>query len=137
VNISTASGASQSLINIGELENKGLEIDLNASVFARSNFFWDIGVNYAANRSEVISLTDGVDELDIGGYSYAQIIAKVGSPYPVIRTTSYERDPQGRVIVGDDGDPIQSSELTIQGKTSPDYIVGATTSLGWGGLNLY
>src|SRR5690606_9717619 len=29
VNISTASGASQSLINIGELENKGLEIDFN------------------------------------------------------------------------------------------------------------
>ena len=29
-----------------------------------------------------------------------QIIAKVGEPYPLIRTTSYQRDPQGRVIVG-------------------------------------
>ncbi len=137
VNISTASGASQSLINIGELENKGIEIDLNSALVARPNFFWDIGVNYAANRSEVLSLADGVDELDIGGYSYAQIIAKVGSPYPVIRTTAYERDPQGRVIVGDNGNPLQSSDLKIQGKTSPDYIVGATTSVGFGGLNLY
>ena len=137
VNVSTASGASSNLINIGEIENKGIELELNGTIIQSEDFTWNLGVNYSGFESEVLSLSEGVDQLDIGGYSYAQIIAEVGSPYPLIRTTSYERDPQGRVIVGADGDPLQSSDLKTQGKTSPDYIVGLNTNLTYKNFNLY
>jgi len=137
VNVSLASGASSNLVNIGEIENQGLEIDLNGKILKSDNFGWDVGFNYSGYESEVISLADGVDELDIGGFSNAQIIAKVGEPYPLIRTSYYERDPQGRVIVGEDGDPIQASGLATQGKTAPDYIIGLNTNIRWKNFSLY
>tara|TARA_R110002051_G_scaffold320565_1_gene406123 strand:- start:4057 stop:7140 length:3084 start_codon:yes stop_codon:yes gene_type:complete len=137
VNVSLASGASSSLINIGEIENKGLEIDLKGTILRSDNFTWDMGVNYSGFKSKVISLAEGVDELDIGGFATAQIIAKVGEPYPQIRTTDYLRDDQGRVIVGADGDPIQDSKNQIQGKTSPDYILGLNTNIRYKNWSFY
>ncbi|MDX1363774.1 MAG: SusC/RagA family TonB-linked outer membrane protein [Arenibacter latericius] len=137
VNVSLASGASSSLINIGEIENKGIELDVKGTLLRSTNFKWDLGVNYSGYKSKVITLADGVDELDIGGFSTAQIIAKVGEPYPQIRTTAYLRDPQGRVIVGDDGDPIQDSQNQIQGKTSPDYIIGLNSNIRYKNWSLY
>ncbi|WP_026810018.1 SusC/RagA family TonB-linked outer membrane protein [Arenibacter latericius] len=137
VNVSLASGASSSLINIGEIENKGIELDVKGTLLRSTNFKWDLGVNYSGYKSKVITLADGVDELDIGGFSTAQIIAKVGEPYPQIRTTAYLRDPQGRIIVGDDGDPIQDSQNQIQGKTSPDYIIGLNSNIKYKNWSLY
>lgn len=137
VNVSLASGAASTTINIGEIENKGLELDLLATILRSDNFTWNLGVNYSGYQSEVISLADGVDELEIGGYSNAQIVAKVGEPYPLIRTSAWQRDPQGRVIVGDNGDPLQSSTFATQGQTSPDYIVGLNTTIRYKNLSLY
>ncbi|PIY13314.1 MAG: SusC/RagA family TonB-linked outer membrane protein [Flavobacteriaceae bacterium CG_4_10_14_3_um_filter_33_47] len=137
VNISLASGASSALINIGEIENQGIELDLNGTILKSNDFKWDVGLNYTLQKSEVISIAEGVDELNIGGFTSAQIIAKVGEPYPQIRTTAYLRDPQGRVVVGADGDPIQDTQNQIQGKTTPDYIVGLNTNIRYKNWSLY
>jgi len=137
VNTSLASGASSAIINIGEVENLGLEVGLNGTVLRSDDFKWDIGLNYTLQKSEVISLADGVDELNIGGFTSAQIIAKVGEPYPQIRTTSYLKDSEGRVIVGANGDPIQDPINQIQGKTTPDYIVGLNTNMKYKNWTLY
>ena len=137
INVSTASGATSNTINVGEIENRGIELDINGTVLLTENFSWDLGVNYTGFDSEVLSLADGVDELNIGGFADAQIIAKVGEPYPQIRTTSYLRDPQGRVIVGDNGDPLQDSQNQIQGKTAPDYIVGLFSNIVFKNWSLY
>ena len=137
VNISHASGATSSLTNIGELEDIGLELDINANIFRTDDFSWDVGVNYFANKTKVISLTDGVDELDIGGFASAQVIARVGESYPLLRTTDYTRDDQGRVVVGANGDPIRDPNNHIQGKTTPDYTIGLNTTIRYKNFSLY
>jgi len=143
IDISYASGAGSLYTNIGEIENQGLEIDLNGGLIRTQDFSWDLGVNYSTNKSEVISLLDGVNEIEIGGpyldnsgYG-AAIVAQVGEPYPLIKATDYLRDAQGRVIVGEDGDPIANPNLTSQGKTTPDYIVGLNTRFEYKNFSLY
>lgn len=143
INTSVASGATSILTNLGEVENRGLEVDLSGTILKNEDFSWELSVNYALNSSEVISLSDGVDEIEIGspyvdgpGYG-AVVVAKVGEAYPLLKTTDYERDELGRVIVGDDGDPLEASDLQIQGKTTPDYIVGLNTTVKYKGLSLY
>ena len=137
VNISHASGATSSLTNIGELEDIGLELDLTGSIIRSEDFNWDVGVNFFTNRTKVLSLTDGVDELDIGGFASAQVVARVGESYPLMRTTDYMRDDNGRVVVGDNGDPIRDPNNQIQGKTTPDYTLGFNTTLRYKGFTLY
>jgi len=143
INTSYASGAQALFTNIGEIENLGLEIDLMGKVISSHDFSWDLGVNYSTIKSEVLSLAEGIDELEIGG-PYADnsgygavIVAQVGQPYPLIKTTDYERDAQGRVIVGADGDPIANPQLTAQGKTTPDYIVGLNSKIRYKNFTLY
>lgn len=137
VNTSYAAGATSVLMNIGEIENQGLELYLNGTVIQTDNFIWNLGANYTHYKSEVIALSEGIDQLNIGGYSDAQIVAEVGQPYPMIKTTVYQRDPQGRVIVGADGDPLQDTELKTVGKTSPDYVAGLNTSFSYKNFSLY
>ena len=137
INTSFASGAESILTNIGEIENKGLELDLKGFIFQTENFAWKLGVNYTGYKSKVISLFDGVEEVNIGGFTDAQVIAKVGEPYPLIRASSYLRDAEGRVIVGDDGDPIRDSQNRIKGQTTPDYIIGMNTQFTYKGWTLY
>lgn len=137
VNISLASGASSATVNVGEIQNHGAEVSLNGTVVRSEDFSWDLGVNWSPMKSEVISISEGVDELNLGGYTNAQVIAKVGQPYPQLRTTAYLRDPQGRVVVGANGDPLQDSNNQIQGKTTPDYTVGLNTTFRYKNWSLY
>lgn len=137
VNVSIASGASSSYINIGEVENKGLELDLDVRVLQSEDFSWNIGGNYSGFSSEVLSLAEGVDQLSIGGISSAEIVARVGEPFPLLSTTAYERDDQGRVVVGNNGNPIAASSNKVQGKTTPDYVVGLNTNINFKNFNLY
>ena len=137
VNISTASGATSLYTNIGEIQNLGLEIDLNGTIVRNDDFSWDMGVNVSKYKSEVISLKDGIDKVDLGGFAAAQIIARVGSPYPMISTTDYQRDSQGRVVVGDNGDPIQGAENVDQGQTTPTLTMGFNTTLKYKNFSLY
>ncbi|WP_348799404.1 SusC/RagA family TonB-linked outer membrane protein [Flavobacterium adhaerens] len=137
INTSFASGASSILTNIGEIENKGIELDLKGTIIQTQDFSWKLGINYSGFDSKVVSLFDGVDEVTIGGFASASVVAKVGESYPLIKTTSYLRDSEGRVIVGDNGNPIQDSAMQIQGKTTPDYIVGLNTQFSYKGWTLY
>jgi len=143
INVSQTSGAETLYTNIGEIENRGLEVDLNGGIIRTNDFSWDLGINYSTNDSEVLSLLDGVDEIEVGGpyldnsgYG-AAIVAQVGQPYPLLKATDYLRDAQGRVIVGADGDPIANPNLTSQGKTTPDYIVGMNTRFSYKNFSLY
>lgn len=143
INTSVASGATSIFTNLGEIENRGLEVDLSGKIIRSTDFSWDLGVNYSTNDSKVLSLTEGVDEVVVGGpyvdnIGYgAVIVAQVGQPYPLLKTSDYQRDEQGRVVVGEDGDPLEASNLQVQGKTTPDYIVGLNTTLKYKNFSLY
>ena len=137
INIANSSGANSMWTNIGEIQNQGIEVDLKGTIISSEDFGWNMGLNYTLMKSEVLSLTEGVDQVEIGGFAAAQVVAQIGQPFPMLRTTVYERDDQGRVIVGANGNPIQSTESKIVGKTSPDYIVGLNTNLRYKNFNLY
>ncbi|UKM65132.1 SusC/RagA family TonB-linked outer membrane protein [Flavobacteriaceae bacterium GSB9] len=137
VGISRASGASSYLTNLGEITNKGIEIDLNVVPIQTENFKWDVGFTFTKNESEVVDL-GGPDRLQVGlGFqNTATIFAKVGDPYPSLFAPGYNRDPQGRIIVEANGNPAPSSELINLGSTVPDIIAGVTTKLAYKGLSL-
>ena len=137
INVSTTSGATSILTNIGEIENKGIELDLKGTVIKTDNFSWKLGANYSGYKSKVLSLFDGVKEVELGGFADAQVIAKVGESYPLLKTTSYQKDAQGRTIVGANGNPLRDSNNQTQGQTTPKYIVGLNSTVTYKGFTLY
>ena len=128
---SSASGATSYLTNIGEIQNRGLELDLGLVPLKTENFKWDLNVSLSTNKSEVISLSDGAERLQVGtGFqNTATIFAQVGDPYPSIFAPGYVRDPDGNIVVGADGNPMATNEFINLGSTVPDLIVGLTTAI--------
>ena len=55
--------------------------------------------------------------------------------YPQIKASAYTRDPQGRIVVDGTGNPIED-DLQFMGKTTPDYILGLTSTFNYKDFSL-
>lgn len=62
VSLPQTSGVSSYVANIGESQNKGVELTLNGVIIDNPNGFrWDVGFNIYANRNELTKLASGQD----------------------------------------------------------------------------
>lgn len=79
VPISMTTGVSPTLTNVGEINNKGLEIELWGNILTKGDFKWDMGITASLIKSEVTALYGGQDIVfssDVD--AYARRIYKVG-----------------------------------------------------------
>ncbi|MEM6631714.1 MAG: TonB-dependent receptor [Bacteroidota bacterium] len=53
-------GFTQARVNLGEVENRGIELALQAVLLNTQNFSWTTNFNFATNTNEVISMASGV-----------------------------------------------------------------------------
>jgi hypothetical protein len=60
VGLPSTSGVSSITANMGQTQNKGIEISLNGTIIDNLNgWSWDLGFNLYANRNELVSLASG------------------------------------------------------------------------------
>ena len=125
VAVSFATGYSTKFFNAGEMENKGVELQINGTPVKKDNFSWDVMLNWSQNKNTVLSLAEGVDNLQLaslqGGVS---INARVGEPYGTIQGTDYVW-LNGQKVVGEDGYYKKSptSDIVL-GDINPDWMGG-------------
>jgi hypothetical protein len=106
VPLSLTSGFGSARRNIGTMENRGIEFEVNLVPIVTKDFKWDIDFNYAANRNKITSLPDGKD---IGNGSY---ILRVGQA----RLTYFQRIYAG--VDPANGDPLWYTNGTRTTKTN-------------------
>ncbi|GGB22521.1 SusC/RagA family TonB-linked outer membrane protein [Puia dinghuensis] len=142
--IPTSSGFNKALVNAASTDNKGLELELQATVIHTKDWGWKVGVNYTHTQSKVLAINGNQQSLTISqsvnpflfagqnNGSNANSFAVVGHAYPVIETYDWVRDGAGRVIVDAvSGTPTKSSSLSILGNANPTDILGVTTNVTW------
>lgn len=135
--ISSASGFSSKTINTGEVENRGVELSLRGTPVKTADFTWELYGTFTKNKSEVISLLDGVNQVVIGGFGGMSIVAAVGKPYGTFYATDLRKDAEGRVIVNpDNGLPLLSETPQYLGSYNPKWQGSIGTNLTWKGFNL-
>lgn len=108
------SGASSKLINAGNIQNKGIELQVDVTPIRTSDWRWTIGGNLARNRGKVVKLDDEVKEWQLmGAYDAApEIWAYENGPFGVL--TSYLNSPYMSPPVtfqGEKGDPRNGKML--------------------------
>ena len=84
VPLSTTTGHSSQTQNVGEVENKGFEIELSADVLKLGDFTWNIYSNYATNDNKVLKLAQRADGTDInldGSYNSTRVGMPLDSWY--------------------------------------------------------
>jgi TonB-linked SusC/RagA family outer membrane protein len=125
VAVSYATGSSSKYVNAGEVENKGMELTLRGVIVKKADFSWTTIVNWSRNRNKVISLFDGVDNLQLGSFQGGVTInATVGEAYGTIQGTDYVY-LNGERVVGSNGYYLKTSTSdNVLGDVNPDFIMG-------------
>ncbi len=139
VPVSTATGFSSKVLNAGEIENKGIEISFYATPVKTENFKWDFNVNWSQNRNTVISLTDGIENLELGSFQGGVTInARVGEPYGVIQGTDYTYHANGqRIVSATSGQYVKTGTSDkIIGDINPNYLMGISNNFKYKNLSL-
>lgn len=124
--VSSASGYTNAMVNGGNIENKGLELQLTGTPIKTKDFSWDITVNWSNNKSRVISLPGGIGNLQLAGFQGGITTnATVNEAYGSIKGKDYVYTDGQRTIDQSTGKYMitTTSDKTI-GNTTPDWIGG-------------
>jgi TonB-linked SusC/RagA family outer membrane protein len=81
VQLPAASGFGSSTQNIGEVENKGVEIGINTDNFLNKNFQWSTNFNISANRNEVKKLATQGARISNSAVQVTQVGEPISSFY--------------------------------------------------------
>ena len=153
VSVSPTAGFTTFIINAGEIENKGVELSLNANPIRSANFRWDVTVNFSANKNRVLSLNEGLEEIVVGsqfGYAGSTATLKYVPGYAVgnIYGTSYQRYYGGKtddgvnvqedlpIVIGANGFPVRDTKQRLLGNSQPKWIGGITNTLSYKNFSL-
>ena len=128
VPISGTTAYSSKVINAGEIENKGIEAQLNLIPFDSENFSWDLGFNFTKSNSKVITLNEGLESISLGSLWTASVEARPGQEFGTIYGNDFLRDNFGRKIIGDDGLAKRGDRIAL-GNINPDWYGGFTSQI--------
>jgi iron complex outermembrane receptor protein len=136
-----ANFSNQVVANVGDMENKGVEINLNGQVIRKSNFTWDLGVNATVNKNTITKLTIAPDP-NYPGNKFGGISGGVGNTI-MINSVGFNRgafyvfqqvyDAAGKPIEGlfvdRNGDgTINDKDLYQYKSADPKAFLGLTSN---------
>jgi TonB-linked SusC/RagA family outer membrane protein len=135
--ISIGSGFGSTSMNIGQLSNKGIEIQLSGTP-VKGDFTWDVSLNLARNKNKVIALNPGINELIMDQPRTETVYVKniVGKPFGVLTGWVQKRDAEGNRLYTATGEVVQSDNYEFLGNGVADLTGGLTNSFTFKHFNL-
>jgi len=136
--VPAATGYTSFHTNVGEITNTGFELLIGGYPVKTENFTWDISLNMAKNKNELIELIEDLQTYEFSTVNSGRVIvqATVGGEYGEIWGTDYKLTPDGDKVVDATGRPQASEEKVLLGNYQPDWSGGLMNSLSWRGITL-
>ncbi len=142
--ISATSGFGSTLINVGELTNKGVEILLTGSIIRQSDFSWDASLNFANNISNAVNLGKNAKGENIQFLNLEESRVRqgervrhiVGQPLGTIVGWKHKTNAQGVKMYTEDGYPIRSDAVEVLGTGIHPISAGLSNTFKYKGVTL-
>ncbi|HYG19336.1 MAG TPA: SusC/RagA family TonB-linked outer membrane protein, partial [Ohtaekwangia sp.] len=145
-NVPRVSGSTDIYANMGELENKGVEITLKATTLQSGDFRWETTLTYSSFRNKIIDLYgDGRD--DVGNRWFIGEPRGVIYDYEKVGVWQQGEDPAGWDASAKPGDLKFKGQITVDtnGDGKPDatdgvinaddrVVLGQTAPKWYGGM---
>ena len=132
------------LQNVGDMENKGIEVALNVVPIEKKDMRWEIGVNVAYNKNEITKLTASDDPSYLGvltggisgGVGNNIQIQRVGNPVNSFYVHQQVYDQNGKPLAGvyvdRNGDgQISDDDRYVYYKPDADVNIGFNTEFSY------
>ena len=95
--LASTTGGTSIVNNVGEMENKGLEVALGFMPVKSKDFNWDVSVVYSQNRNKVTKL--GSPTISQSNSAGAPSFLVEGQPASVFLGNPYARNPDGTLLL--------------------------------------
>ncbi|GGH29774.1 SusC/RagA family TonB-linked outer membrane protein [Sphingobacterium alkalisoli] len=143
--------------NVGEIENRGIELTLNGKVIDKENVKWNTGVVLSHNTNKVVSIAneeftrDFIELSDLGGAGQTGISQQrltPGAPIGQFYTWEWagynedgisvfnERDEQTGELTGGTTATPQRKDQTVTGSPQPKLVLGWNNTFTYKNLSL-
>ncbi|SHN33259.1 TonB-linked outer membrane protein, SusC/RagA family [Cyclobacterium lianum] len=137
VRLPSSLGFTTTVQNVGKVQNKGIELSLDAKVMDR-DFKWNLFGNMAFNRNKVVSLHNGEDILGafVGVLVVGDNVTILREGRPIGQFWGFEEDGYDengniRFVDRDDNGIINEGDKTYIGDPNPDFIYGLNSSMNY------
>jgi len=135
--------------NLGEVQNKGIEVELNSIILSTSGFIWKSHLSFSLNRNKIVHLYgtdtdgDGKEDDDIGNSWF--IGKSIGAIYNYKTDGIYQIDddiPDGfvagkfRPVDVDGSGELDENDRTVIGCTEPNFRVGFYNEMKYKNISL-
>ncbi|MCA6513478.1 MAG: SusC/RagA family TonB-linked outer membrane protein [Chitinophagaceae bacterium] len=148
--LSNTSGYTSRRINAGLITNYGVEMMLTGTPIKKKDFVWDAFLNFSANRSKVLELSDGLTNYVMASRRVtveARVGERMGSMFGIgfARVQSTDRNApyydasgqySGQMVFGTNGRPIRTTNRIYLGNYNPDWLLGIGNSFTFKGIKL-
>jgi TonB-linked SusC/RagA family outer membrane protein len=134
-NIAASTGYRQITSNIGQITNDGIELMVNINPVKTQNFNWDFIYLYNKANMVLDKLSEelGVSEYLINSAYETEFVAIPGQQLGMYRIPDYKYSPDGKIIVGDNGLPVEGDKILI-GSSVPDFNMSFTNNISYKGF---
>jgi len=151
--------------NIGKVNNKGIEIELNTTNITNKKFTWKTTANFATNKNKLLNYGDKEYEDNFGERSevYRAIVGQPAIQYYGYKTdgvyTSFEEVAAAKALKDENGNPftytkfapivggikvvningdnkIDTEDRTVLGDPFPDFTLGITNTFTYKNFDL-
>lgn len=134
-----STGYTSQTTNLGDVKNTGVELMLHGTPVKKGNFSWDISVNYAQNKNEVVKSSGG--EIFLAGFGGTSIVAIEGEEMGLFKTTvpkTVEIDGVEHLVVDGNGMVQAKSDLEVLKDKSVNekFRAGLTNTFTYKGLSV-
>ena len=135
-------------LNSGSVQNKGIELSINATPVKKRDFTWDVTLNLSGNRGTLGDFLPGVTffyvtDVQIGGVKAASVpnggyfLGLTGDRWLREKDTDGNEIPDGRYIVDESTGLYAPTTVTtnVVGNREPDFIGGLNNNLQYKNLS--
>lgn len=136
--VSSASSARRAFVNGGNIQNQGIELQLTASPIKTADFSWDISLNWSKNSSKVVSLPEGVENLQLAEFQGGVTLnATPGEAYGNLKGTDYVYTNGQKTVNQTTGKYlISDSSTNIIGNITPKWMAGIRNKCAYKNISL-
>lgn len=135
------------LMNVGEIFNRGIEFSLNAKIFSQGDFKWNASINGSYNTNEVKKLSIGLEnspqyfkQLPAPGNLGTVYRLEEGQPIGNFYGKRFDRiDENGKWVFKDlnnDSEIKDEDDREIIGNGTPKYFAGLTNNFQYKNFTL-
>lgn len=131
---SSATGYTSRVLNSGEMENSGIEVQLYGTPIQTKDFSLNLGLNFSKLNNKVVSLADGVESINMGGTWAADLRVQEGQKYMAIYGQNYTYHDNGQRLIDEDGAYVFTTDREFLGSALADWVGGFNLDLNWKGV---